>query len=250
MSTTQTVETQGKPGPAYFEEPALSRWLFGSSKAAWVWLIARIWLGWAWLSAGWEKVFGGTITWRFWDWGNSAYSLTGASNIGWVRSGTVVGSDGTQHFLGVGGSVAGFAKGAIANSTGAHPSVAFPWYVDFLKWVENTGHAVVGPLVAIGELAVGIALLFGLFTGIAAALGATLNFSYVFAGAASTNPAMIIVSGLLILAWRNAGWFGADRWLLPALGTPWERGEGIHHGSADNAKGDGHIKVKPELIHH
>lgn len=242
MSKTRRAETQGKPGHAYFEEPAFSRWLFGSSKAAWIWLIARIWLGWAWLAAGWEKVFGGAITWRFRDWRGSAYSLTGSGNIGWVRSGTTVGSDGTQHFLGVGGAVAGFARGAIANSSGAHPSVAFPWYVDFLKWVQNTGHAMVGPLVAIGELVVGVALLLGLFTGIAAALGATLNFSYVLAGAARTNPAMIIASGLLILAWRNAGWFGVDRWLLPMLGTPWQRGEGIHHDSAGKAEAKGGSK--------
>jgi thiosulfate dehydrogenase [quinone] large subunit len=29
---------------------------------------------------------------------------------------------------------------------------------------------------------------------------------------------------LLILAWRNARWIGLDRWVLPALGTPWQPG--------------------------
>lgn len=249
MSTTQTTDIQNKPAPAYFDEPHFSRWLFGSSSAAWIWLVARIWLGWEWLAAGWSKVFGGSITWKFWEWGSSAYSLTGSGNVGWVRSGTVVGSDGTSQVLHVGSSVAGFAKGAIANSTGPHPAVAFPWYVDFLKWVQNTGHTVIGPLVAIGELVLGVALLLGLFTGIAAALGATLNFSYVFAGAASTNPAMIAVSGLLILAWRNAGWYGLDRWLLPALGTPWQRGEGSHHAASAKARGKGHSVGKPGLSH-
>ena len=28
----------------------------------------------------------------------------------------------------------------------------------------------------------------------------------------------------LVLAWKNAGWIGADRYLLPYLGTPWKRG--------------------------
>jgi len=36
---------------------------------------------------------------------------------------------------------------------------------------------------------------------------------------------MILVSMLLILAWRNAGWYGLDRIVLPKLGTPWHRGE-------------------------
>lgn len=64
-------------------------------------------------------------------------------------------------------------------------------------------------------------LILGLFTGIAAFLGAVLNFSFVFAG---VNPAMIVVSAVLILAWRNAGYIELDRWALPALGTPWHRG--------------------------
>jgi len=33
-------------GPVFVEEPPLARWLFASSSAAWIWLIARVWLGW------------------------------------------------------------------------------------------------------------------------------------------------------------------------------------------------------------
>ena len=29
---------------------------------------------------------------------------------------------------------------------------------------------------------------------------------------------------LLVLAWRTAGWWGIDRWLLPLMGTPWNPG--------------------------
>jgi thiosulfate dehydrogenase [quinone] large subunit len=32
------------------------------------------------------------------------------------------------------------------------------------------------------------------------------------------------VSVLLILAWKTAGWYGLDRWLLPLVGTPWAAG--------------------------
>jgi thiosulfate dehydrogenase [quinone] large subunit len=28
----------------------------------------------------------------------------------------------------------------------------------------------------------------------------------------------------IILAWKNAGWWGLDRFVLPALGTPWKAG--------------------------
>jgi thiosulfate dehydrogenase [quinone] large subunit len=212
-------------GTFYIEEPRAARWLFGSSRAAWIWTVARVWLGWEWLQAGWGKVFGGNITWRFWNWGDAAYSLTGDANIGWVRSGTLADPEGGQRTLEVGDSVAGFASGAIESAEGPHPDVAYSWYVNFLEFIRDDAHPVLGPMVAIGELVIGVALIVGAFVGIAAFLGAVLNFSFVFAGSAGVNPAMILIAGLLILAWRNAGWYGLDRFLLPKLGTPWHRGE-------------------------
>ena len=77
-------------------------------------------------------------------------------------------------------------------------------------------------LVAIGEVVIGVALILGLFTGIVAFLGLILNFSFVFSGSAGVNPAFILVGLLLALAWRNAGWIGLDRLVLPRLGTPWQ----------------------------
>jgi thiosulfate dehydrogenase [quinone] large subunit len=203
-------------GPVYFDEPNWARWLFGSSRAAWIWLIARLWLGWEWFQSGWGKVFGGNITLKVWDWGDPQYSLTGNGNIGWIRS-----AGGVQ----AGDAVASFADRAIKSADGPHPDVAYGWYVSFLEWIRDTAHPWFGPMVAIGEITIGTLLILGLFTGIAAALGAVLNFSFVFAGSAGVNPAMILVSVLLILAWRNAGWYGLDRWVLPRLGTPWQRGE-------------------------
>jgi len=207
----------------YIEEPTFAKWLFGSSQTAWIWLIARLWLGWEWLHAGWGKVFGGNITWKFWDWGSSAYGLTGDGSIGWIRSGETVGQGGVEQSLGVGDRVAGFATGGIEAAEGPHPDVAYSWYVEFLEWVRDTAHPFIGPVVAFGELLVGVALIVGAFVGIAAFFGVTMNFSFVFAGSAGINPAMILVSVMLILAWRSAGWYGADRKLLPAVGVPWKR---------------------------
>jgi len=208
-----------------FEEPRWSKWLFGSSATAWVWLVARLWLGWEWLHAGWGKVFGGNITWKVWDWGTDAYSLTGDASIGWVRSGTIVTADGTEVFRGIGDSVAGFAARAIEASQGPHPDVAYSWYVNFLEFVRDDFHPVLGPMVAIGEFTIGICLILGAFTGIAAFLGALLNFSFMFAGSSGANPGMVLVSLFLVLAWRNAGWYGLDRYLLPKLGVPWKSGQ-------------------------
>ena len=59
-------------GPVYFEEPRAARWLFGSSQAAWLWLIVRLWLGWEWLAAGWGR--------------SSAATSRGGSGTGATRS--------------------------------------------------------------------------------------------------------------------------------------------------------------------
>jgi thiosulfate dehydrogenase (quinone) large subunit len=41
------------------------------------------------------------------------------------------------------------------------------------------------------------------------------------AGAASTNAVLFTLAVLLMLAWKVAGWYGLDRFLLPLIGTPW-----------------------------
>src|SRR4029079_3519269 len=79
-------------GPIYFEEPPIARRVFASTTFAWLWLALRLYLGWEWLVSGWGKTFGGAITWKVWNWGDDAYSLTGTANCGWIRSCT--GADG------------------------------------------------------------------------------------------------------------------------------------------------------------
>ncbi len=59
-----------------------------------------------------------------------------------------------------------------------------------------------------------------------------MNFSFLMAGTASLNPALFALSVLLILAWKTAGYIGLDRWLLPALGTPW-KGGGVFRKKGD-----------------
>jgi thiosulfate dehydrogenase [quinone] large subunit len=62
----------------------------------------------------------------------------------------------------------------------------------------------------------------GAFTGIAAFFGGFMNWNFMMAGSASTNPLLFAVAVFLILAWKTAGYYGLDRVLLPMLGTPWE----------------------------
>jgi thiosulfate dehydrogenase [quinone] large subunit len=51
-----------------------------------------------------------------------------------------------------------------------------------------------------------------------------MNWNFMMAGTASSNPFLFAIAIFLILAWKTAGWWGLDRWLLPLLGTPWRPG--------------------------
>jgi thiosulfate dehydrogenase [quinone] large subunit len=88
------------------------------------------------------------------------------------------------------------------------------WYTWFAK------------VIVVGELLVGLGILLGGLVGIAAFFGALLNFSFMLAGTASTNPVLFTLSILLMLAWQVAGYWGLDRFLLPLLGAPWAPGQG------------------------
>jgi len=169
-------------------EPPLSKFLFADTRLSWVWLILRVYVSWTWLQAGYEKVMSPM----------------------WVG----------PH---AGGALKGFVAGALPKATGAHPDVS-GWYAVWLKDVVLPNAGLFSHLVAFGELAVGLGLLFGLFTGIAAFFGATMNMNYLFAGTVSVNPILLLIELFLILAWRVAGWIGLDRWVLPMLGTPWKPG--------------------------
>jgi len=170
-----------------YDDPPVARALFGEVRWAWIWLILRLYLGYEWVLAGWEKLTGGWM---------------GAT---------------------AGQALSGFVKGALTKSTGAHPDVQ-GIYAGFLQNVVLPNVAVWSYVVAWGELLVGLGLIVGLFTGIAAFFGGFMNANYLLAGTVSTNPILFIIEIFIILAWKTAGWWGLDRWVLPALGTPWRPG--------------------------
>lgn len=170
-------------------EPPLSRFLFADTRLAWLWLLLRIYIGWQWLVAGYEK-----ITSPLWVGSKAGVALTG------------------------------FLMNAVKKSAGVHPDVS-GWYAGFIQGFVLHHSVVFSYLVAYGELCVGIGLILGIFTGIAAFFGGFMNMNYLFAGTVSTNPFLFLIELFLILAWRVAGWYGADRFLLPFLGTPWKTGK-------------------------
>jgi len=177
-----------KKGVIDFPDPPFAHTLFSTTRFAWLWLIIRLYLSYNWLHSGFGKL----------------------SNPAWMQGGT---------------ALKGFWTAAVHVPEAGSPPIVFGWYRTFLQFMLDQGaYTWFGPLVAIGETAVGLLLLVGAFTGIVATLGAFMNFNFMLAGSASVNPVFFLLQMLLILAWKVAGWYGLDRWLLPRLGTPWHRG--------------------------
>ncbi len=93
-----------------------------------------------------------------------------------------------------------------------------------------------GPPIAVSETLIGIALILGLFTGIAAFFGSFLNVNFMLAGNAATNPILFILAIVLMLGWKTAGWIGLDHWVLPIVGTPWRDSTGEWKGATSRQR--------------
>jgi thiosulfate dehydrogenase [quinone] large subunit len=173
------------------EGPPFARFLFSNRYAGWVWLPIRVFLGFAWLDAGLHK-------------------LTGT---GWMDGG---------------GALLGYWNNAVAipdPGSAGRAAITYDWYRDFINLlIANNAQGWFAALVTLGEIAVGLALIFGALTGLAAFFGALMNVSYLLAGSTSSNPVLFTFAIGVMLAWRVAGYYGLDRYLLPMLGTPWRVG--------------------------
>jgi len=179
-------------------EPAIARFLFADTRMAWFWLIVRLYVGWQWLVAGIHKLTGYSID----------FSTFGQhSGNSWIF---------TSH---PGAALSGFLQGALTQANTANPALG--WYGWFVQHIALPGAGVFTYFVTFGEILVGLGLIFGVLTGIAAFFGLFMNLNFLMAGVVSINP---IIGGLalfIMLAWRVAGYYGGDRYLLPLLGTPW-----------------------------
>jgi thiosulfate dehydrogenase [quinone] large subunit len=171
-----------------FQDAPLAQKLFNSSRAAWLWLPLRIYLGYQWLEAGLHKV----------------------EDPAWVVSGE---------------ALKGFWMRIVEIPAEGRAPINYDWYRSFIQMLLNAeAYTWFGKLIAYGELLVGIGLILGAFTGFAALAGATMNFNFMLAGSASSNPVLFFIAILLILAWKVSGLIGADYVLLPLIGTPWKNG--------------------------
>ncbi|MBI1297594.1 DoxX family membrane protein [bacterium] len=169
------------------EEPAFVKTLFNDVRFSIVWLVLRVWLGWQWIQSGLGKI----------------------ENPAWVQTGD---------------ALKGYWTNAVVIPETGRAAISFDWYRSFIQLLLDTqSYTWFAKLVVYGEVAIGIALIVGAFVGIAAFAGAFMNWNFMMAGSASSNPMLFVIALALIFAWKTAGYFGADFFLLRWLGTPWNR---------------------------
>jgi thiosulfate dehydrogenase [quinone] large subunit len=167
------------------QNPSIVSKLLNHPLAGLIWLPIRVWLGWQWLSAAIHKF----------------------ESPAWMQTGA---------------ALKGFWTNAVAiPATGSAP-IHYAWYRALLQMMLNANaYTWFAKLVPVGEFLVGIALILGIFTGFAAFMGGFMNWNFMMAGSASVNPMFFALSVGLVLAWKVAGYFGADYFLIPLVGSLW-----------------------------
>ena len=197
MATQNALNQRGSP--IRFEDPPVAKMLFGDVRLSWLWLIVRLYVGYEWFLAGWNKV----------------------QNPAWFGSSA-------------GGALAGFLKGALAKSTGEHPDVQ-GWYAAFLQNVVLPNASLWSNIVVVGEILVGIRLILGIFTGIAALFGSFMNFNYLLAGTVSTNP--IYYSWPFSSFWpgKQPGGLALTAGCSPSWGHPGRQGRCLSLGGKSSS---------------
>jgi thiosulfate dehydrogenase [quinone] large subunit len=194
---------RNEPGATEVEiqGPALTRYLFHNSRAGLFWLPIRLFVGIAWLDAGLHKF----------------------QDPEWTQGGA---------------ALLAYWQRIVEIPEQGRPPITFEWYRSFIQLlIDNGAESWFAWVVTIGEMAVGVGLIIGMLTGIAAFFGAFMNMSFMLAGSASTNPVLFFLAIGLMLAWRVAGYYGVDRYLLPMLGAPWNPGTAFRGQQSSPATG-------------
>jgi thiosulfate dehydrogenase [quinone] large subunit len=171
------------------DDPTLWKMLLGNTYLAIFWMPLRFFIGLEWLQAGEHKLRDGA----------------------WMDGGT---------------ALQGYWERAVAiPEPPGRAAITYGWYRDFLQYMlDNEWYTWFAKAIAVGEFLVGLGLIVGALVGIAAFFGTLMNFSFMLAGSTSTNPVLFALTVFLVLAWKVAGFWGLDRWLIPALGAPWKVG--------------------------
>ena len=171
------------------ETPSIINMVFNDKRFSVLWLVVRVWLGWQWIEASLHKL----------------------SSPAWMQTGD---------------ALKGFWMGAVQIPAEGRPAIAYDWYRSFLQFLlDAQAYTWFAKIVAVSELLFGILLIAGVFVGATAFFSGFMNWNFIMAGSASVNGVFFALAVLLVLAWKVAGYIGADYFLLPRVGDLWATGK-------------------------
>jgi thiosulfate dehydrogenase [quinone] large subunit len=121
----------------------------------------------------------------------------------WIQAGAAKlwGAENSAFLHHNGAGVAGFAAQGVA---------AYRWWGSFLHGFVVPNAGAIGPFVALAEFAIGVALVAGLFTPLAALASLGLLFTYVMSGTASVCAFYALFAVVILATWRTSSWLGVD----------------------------------------
>jgi len=124
-------------------------------------------------------------------------------------------------------AVIGFLKGGLAKThdallaakgaeAAAHPSVTDTWgWLISHVFLPNAG--IFAFIVKSGEVLIGLGLILGCFTTLAAIFGMSMNFAFLLTGTGSTNPQMVLGFLVIISLGAASHELGIDRFFMKKL---------------------------------
>lgn len=174
-------------GPSELKEAPIVRFLFSDTRMAWLWLIARVYVGYQWVEASLHKL----------------------SAPEWMQTGF---------------ALKGYWENAVKiPEAPARAPIYFDWYRQFIQsMLDSDAYVWFAKLIAVGEFLVGIALIIGLFAGTAAFFGGLMNLNFLLAGSLSSGPILLILEILLVIAWKISGHLGVNYFIHKRFGTFWQ----------------------------
>src|ERR1700722_5392612 len=123
--------------------------------------------------------------------------------IMWIQAGwaKLWGAENSAFLHHDGAGVAGFAT---------HGTSAYTWWHSLLTGAVVPNSGAIGIFVAVGELVIGIALVAGFLTRIAALASLALLFTYVMSGTASVCAFYALFAIVILVTWQTSSWIGVD----------------------------------------
>ena len=130
-------------GPSQLQDAPFIKFMFSNTKMAWLWLVVRVYVGYQWVNASLHKL----------------------SAPEWMQTGD---------------ALKGYWMHAVSiPEAPAKPPINFEWYRSFIQsMLDSQTYVWFAKLIAIGEFVVGIALIIGLFVGLAAFFGGVMNLQF------------------------------------------------------------------------